>query len=54
MRRCRTADSSSSRTSPGISFYVNARLLDGFEVAKDGPTFDGAGIEVRFRNNADR
>ena len=31
---------------------VNARLLDGFEVAKDGPLFDGAAIEVRFMDNA--
>ena len=31
---------------------VNARLLDGFSVTKDGPTFDGAPIEVRFMDNA--
>ena len=31
---------------------VNARLLDGFAVTKDGPTFDGAAIEVRFLDNA--
>jgi hypothetical protein len=32
---------------------VNARLLDGFAVTKDGPTFNGAPIEVRFLDNAD-
>ena len=26
----------------------NARLLDGFAVTEDGPTFDGTAIEVRF------
>ena len=31
---------------------VNARLLDGFAVTKDGPTFDGAPLEVRFMDNA--
>lgn len=31
---------------------VNARLLDGFAVTKDGPTFDGAALEVRFMDNA--
>ena len=31
---------------------VNARLLDGFAVTKDGPTFDGLAIEVRFLDNA--
>jgi hypothetical protein len=53
MRRCRTADSSSSRAHPGSALRQRA-LLDGFEVTKDGPTFDGAGIEVRFTDNADR
>ena len=33
---------------------VNARLLNGFAVTKDGPTFDGSAIEVRFMDNADR
>jgi hypothetical protein len=28
------------------------RLLDGFAVAEDGPTFDGAPLEVRFMDNA--
>jgi hypothetical protein len=32
---------------------INARLLDGFAVTKDGPTFDGSAIEVRFMDNAD-
>jgi hypothetical protein len=32
---------------------INARLLDGFAVTKDGPTFDGASLEVRFMDNAD-
>ena len=32
---------------------INARLLDGFAVTKDGPTFDGAALEVRFMDNAD-
>ena len=31
---------------------VNARLLDGFAVTEDGPTFDGAPVEVRFIDNA--
>jgi hypothetical protein len=31
---------------------VNARLLDGFAVTKDGPTFDGAPLEGRFMDNA--
>ena len=31
---------------------INARLLDGFAVTKDGPTFDGSAIEVRFLDNA--
>jgi hypothetical protein len=31
---------------------VNARLLDGFAVTEDGPTFDGSAIEVRFIDNA--
>ena len=32
---------------------VNARLLDGFAVTADGPTFDGRPLEVRFFDNAD-
>ena len=31
---------------------INARLLDGFAVTKDGPTFDGTALEVRFFDNA--
>jgi hypothetical protein len=31
---------------------VNARLLDGFAVTEDGPTFDGSLVEVRFIDNA--
>ena len=31
---------------------VNARLLDGFAVTRDGPTFEGVPIEVRFMDNA--
>jgi hypothetical protein len=31
---------------------VNARLLDGFAVTEDGPTFDGSPVEVRFIDNA--
>ena len=32
---------------------INARLLDGFEMTKDGPMFDGEPLEVRFFDNAD-
>ena len=32
---------------------INARLLDGFAVTKDGPAFDGRPLEVRFMDNAD-
>ena len=32
---------------------INARQLDGFAVTSEGPTFDGAPIEVRFLDNAD-
>jgi hypothetical protein len=32
---------------------VNARLLDGFAVTEQGPTLNGAAIEVRFLDNAD-
>ena len=31
---------------------INVRLLNGFEVTKDGPTFDGEPLEVRFFDNA--
>jgi hypothetical protein len=42
----------SSRTRSGIGKVgVNARLLDGFAVTEDGPTFDGSPIEVRFIEN---
>lgn len=44
-------------TSTGESYGrigVNARLLDGFAVAADGPTFDGRPLEVRFFDNASR
>ena len=30
-----------------------AENLDGFAVTRDGPTFDGEPIEVRFIDNAD-
>jgi hypothetical protein len=36
----------------GDRMGINARLLDGFAVTKDGPTFDGAAIDVRFFDNA--
>lgn len=32
---------------------VNARLLDGFAMTRDGPAFDGEPLEVRFMDNAD-
>ena len=31
---------------------VNARLLDGFAVTEEGPTFDGRPLDVRFHDNA--
>ena len=31
---------------------VNARVLDGFAVTADGPTFDGRPLELRFMDNA--
>lgn len=44
-------------TATGASFGrigVNIRLLDGFAVGEDGPTFDGRPLEIRFFDNADR
>ena len=32
---------------------INARMLDGFAMTKDGPTFEGRALEVRFFDNAD-
>ena len=31
---------------------INVRMLDGFAVTRDWPTFDGAALEVRFMDNA--
>ena len=47
---CRTHWSSTGESYGKIG--VNARLLDGFGVSADGPTFDGRPIAVRFLDNA--
>ena len=53
---CATCGCHSHWTSTGENYGrigVNARLLDGFAVTEDGPTFEGRAVTVKFMDNAD-